>query len=199
LLLLVVPSAARERLTTTAGASFRLDTWRGTLRMAAASPWAGHGLGSFADAYPRFKEGHGELRVEHAENDYLETLAEAGIPRLALALSALLVPARIALIARPSSPLRGLAAGSLGGLAALLVHSAFDFDLRIPSNAVMAALLVSMALAGVAVRTTSAWTARALAALFGLAVLASVPRAAFPVDPDAGWEAAREEARLAAA
>src|SRR5262249_13105423 len=95
--------------------------------------------------------------------------------------------------------LRGLAAGSLGGLAALLVHSAFDFDLRIPSNAVMAALLVSMALAGVAVRTTSAWTARALAALFGLAVLASVPRAAFPVDPDAGWGAAREEARLAAA
>jgi O-antigen ligase len=196
LLLLVLPPGVYERLRSLAGTSFRLDTWRDTLRMASSSPWVGHGLGSFEDAYPRFKRGHGELRVEHAENDYLETLAEAGGPGLALALAALMLPALRILATRPSSLLRGLGAGALGGLVALLVHSAFDFNLRIPSNAILAAFLTSVLAAGAPVRPAAAWASRAAAAAFGLAVLLAL---ASEVDPSAPWEAARNEARLAAA
>ncbi|HYN01800.1 MAG TPA: O-antigen ligase family protein, partial [Vicinamibacteria bacterium] len=75
ILVALVPPEAHERLRTLSGASFRLDTWRDSLRLAASSPVVGQGLGAFHDAYPRFKRGHGIVRVEHAENDYLETLA----------------------------------------------------------------------------------------------------------------------------
>jgi O-antigen ligase len=199
LLLLVLPPQAHERLRSLADTSFRLDTWRDTLRMASSSPWVGQGLGSFEDAYPRFKSGHGELRVEHAENDYLETLAEAGLLGLSLAVAALFIAAARVRAARPSTLLRGLGAGALAGLVALLVHSLFDFNLRIPSNAILAAFLVSVVAAGAPVRPAAAGASRAAAAAFGLAALLALPRPAFPVDPSAPWEEARNEARRAAA
>jgi len=199
LLLLVLPPHAHERLRSLAETSFRLDTWRDTLRTAASSPLVGQGLGAFEDAYPRFKSGHGELRVEHAENDYLETLAEAGLLGLFFAVAALILSAARVLAARPSSLLRDLGAGALAGLVALLTHSAFDFNLRIPSNAILAAFLVSVAAAGAPVRLAAAWASRAAAAAFGLATLLALPRAGFPVDPSSPWEETRNEARLAAA
>jgi O-antigen ligase len=198
LLLLALPPGAHERLHSLADTSFRLDTWRDTLRLASSSPWVGLGLGSFEDAYPRFKGGHGELRVEHAENDYLETLAEAGLLGLSLAVAALLLMAARVLAARPSSLRRDLGAGALAGLVALLVQSLFDFNLRIPSNAILAAFLASVVAAGVPVRPAAAWASRAAAAVFGLAALLALPRPAFPIDPSARWEEARNEARLAA-
>jgi O-antigen ligase len=183
LLLFALPPQAHERLRSLADTSFRLDTWRDTLRMASSSPWVGQGLGSFEEAYPRFKRGHGELRVEHAENDYLEALAEAGLLGLSFAVAALFLTA----------------ARALAGLVALLVHSAFDFNLRIPSNAILAAFLASVVAACAPVRPAAAWASRAAAAAFALAVLFALPRPAFPVDPSAPWEEARNEARLAAA
>src|SRR5207247_4926595 len=89
LLLLVLPPQAHERLRSLADTSFRFDTWRDTLRLASSSPWVGQGLGSFEDAYPRVKNGHGELRVEHAEDDYLEILAEPGLRGIAFPLAGL--------------------------------------------------------------------------------------------------------------
>lgn len=82
---------------------------------------------------------------------------------------------------------------------ALLVHGAFDFNLRIPSNAILAAFLASVAVAAVPVRAAAPWAGRAAAAAFGLGALLALPRPAFPVDPSAPWEEARSEARLAAA
>ena len=199
ILLLVLPPQAHERLRSMTGTSFRLDTWRDTLRMASSSPWVGQGLGSFEDAYPRFKRSHGELRVEHAENDYLETLAEVGLIGLALAFAALLLCGTRVLGARTSSRVRRLGAGALAGLVALLTHSALDFNLRVPSNAILAAFLASVVAAGAPLRSASAWRTRAAAAAFGLAALLALPRPAFPVDPSAQWEAARNEARAAAA
>ena len=198
-LLIVLPPEAHERLRSLAGASFRLDTWRDALRMASSSPWVGQGLGSFEDAYPRYKHGHGELRVEHAENDYLETLAEAGLAGFAVVLATLVLSALRVAATRPPSVLGGLRAGAAGGLAALLVHSAFDFNLRIPSNAILAAFLASVAAACVPVRSAPIWATRVAAAALGLATLFALPRPAFPVDPSAPWEKARAEARLAAA
>jgi hypothetical protein len=85
----LVPREAQERMTTPRGAPFRLETWKGALRLAATSPLVGHGLGAFHDAYPRFKRDYGIVRVEHAENDYLETLAETGAVGLGLVLAGL--------------------------------------------------------------------------------------------------------------
>jgi len=194
-LIAVLPAESRGRIATLAGASFRLDTWKGALRLAASSPWLGSGLGSFEDAYPRFKRGFGVNRVEHAENDYLEVLAETGLLGWVLALStaALLALAVWRAPRRASAPEdRGVATGALAGLCALLVHSAFDFNLRIPSNAVLAALLAAIAASTAGARPGSRAAAGALAAAAGALAFAVVAQ---PVDP---WPGAREKARLAA-
>ena len=198
LLAFVLPREAHERLGSLAGASLRLDTWRDTLRMASSSPGIGHGLGSFEDAYPRFKRAHGELRVEHAENDYLETLAEMGLIGLALALAQLVLLVARFMAARPSSLPRALGTGALAGLVVLLVHSGFDFDLRIPSNAILAAFLAAVVAAGLPLRPARTWSSGVAAAAFGLAALFVLTRPALGFDPSARWARARNEAQLTA-
>ncbi len=148
LLAAALPREAHRRMQTLDQASsFRLDTWRDALRMSSASPVVGQGLGAFHDAYARHKRGHGFVRVEHAENDYLETLAETGLVGLGLALSALvtLVAGAWRGLRGGGHPLlRGLGMGGLAALLALAVHSAFDFNLRIPSNAALAAFVAAL-------------------------------------------------------
>jgi O-antigen ligase len=182
LLLALAPPEAQERMRSLGGASFRLDTWRDTVRMAGTSPVVGQGLGAFHDAYPRFKRGHGLIRVEHTENDYLETLAEGGLVGLGLALAGagvLLLGGR----GNESEPaVSGIGLGATAGLVALAVHSGVDFNLRIPSNAALAAVLAA-AVAGAAggrarplSRAASAALGLGTLALFGwLAAVSSPP------------------------
>jgi O-antigen ligase len=196
ILVALVPPEAQERVKTLSGASFRLDTWRDALRLAASSPLVGHGLGAFHDAYPRFKRGHGIVRVEHAENDYLETLAETGGLGLGLALAGLVLVVGAAGrgIAGRDRAVRGIGAGALAALAALAAHSAVDFNLRIPSNAALAALAAAAAAGAAGVRPRPLSRAAAV----GLAAGALALLAAATSLPDRPWLTARQEAVQAA-
>ena len=195
-LVALLPTEAQERMRTLSGASFRLDTWRDSLRLAASSPVLGHGIGAFHDAYPRFKRGYGIVRVEHAENDYVETLAETGAPGLAFALAGLgllLAAALRGIAAGGDRTVRGIGTGAVAALAALAVHSAVDFNLRIPSNAALAALVAAAAAGTAGIRPRPLPRVAALAlglGAFGL-LLAAV---ALPRSP---WLAARREAVFA--
>jgi O-antigen ligase len=198
-LVALVPPATHARMRDLGGASFRLGTWRDGLRLARSSPGVGIGLGAFHDAYPRFKQGYGLIRVEHAENDYVETLAESGVLGLGLALvgGALLLSraARAGSSATSSDArvLQGIGAGAIAGLIALAVHSAVDFNLRIPSNAALAAVLVAVAAGAAGVRPRP--LARARAAALALIVAGLLAAVAFL--PTARWEAAQSEIRQA--
>jgi O-antigen ligase len=153
----LIPSEARSRVLSLAGVttdqsgSYRIGVWRDTLRLFASSPLVGSGFGAYADALPRFKTAAGHLGIEHAENDHLEFLAEGGSVATAMAGAAALV-----LFLHGLKGLRGeehrlaraLLAAALAGGAALCVHSAFDFNLHIPSNALMATFLVAVCAAG---------------------------------------------------
>jgi len=188
----LVPREAQERITSLHGAPFRLETWKGALRLAGTSPLVGHGLGAFHDAYPRFKRDYGIVRVEHAENDYLETLAEAGALGLGLVLAGfarLLSAGGRGIAEGHGAALRGIGQGALAALAALAVHSGVDFNLRIPSNAALAALAAAVvaALAGLRPRPL----ARPLSLGLALGVLAVA--AAVLSRPPATWTRAREE------
>jgi O-antigen ligase len=188
----LVPPEAHERMRSLSGASFRLDTWRDTLRLAASSPLLGHGLGAFHDAYPRFKRGHAIVRVEHAENDYLESLAETGGAGLALALlgfGLVLAAGGRGIAEGPDRAVRGIGTGALAALAALAVHSAVDFNLRIPSNAALAALAAAAAAGAAGVRPRPLPRAGALGLAAGALVLL-VSAASRPGHP---WLAARQE------
>jgi O-antigen ligase len=192
----VVPREAQERIASLSGASFRLETWQDALALWATSPAVGHGLGSFHDAYPRFKQGWGVVRVEHPENDYLETLAETGALGLGLVLAgtATLVSGFARGGAGRGALARGVGEGGLAALVALAVHSTVDFNLRIPLNAALAALVAAAVAAGAGLRPRpiGRGASLALAAAAGLLALAVVAR------PREGWSAARQELVAAA-
>jgi O-antigen ligase/tetratricopeptide (TPR) repeat protein len=63
--------------------SFRIETWKGTLRMALANPLLGVGPGAFEWRYPQYAS-VGFTRLAH--NTYLELMSEAGILALLLVL-----------------------------------------------------------------------------------------------------------------
>ena len=149
----LLPAEARSRVLTLAGVtsdqsgSYRIGVWRDTLRLIASSPAVGSGFGAYADALPRFKTAAGHLGIEHAENDHLEFLAEGGFVGALLAGVSVLVLFFYGLNGvrtKEHRLARALLAAALAGGIAVYVHSAFDFNLRIPSNALMGALLAAV-------------------------------------------------------
>ena len=150
----LLPEEARERIRGMGSAhdelsgSYRLDVWSDTLRLSRTSPVLGTGFGAYEDALPRFKTAAGELHVEHAENDWLELLAEGGAVALGLVLVLVALAFRRVvggLRAHGDRLHRGIGLGALTGVTSLLVHSLVDFNLRIPSNALVFAGLVALA------------------------------------------------------
>jgi O-antigen ligase len=173
--LLALPPGARERVTaatTDGSAAYRLRLSAASLRLAAAHPLLGAGLGSFEDAVTVHKTGDGDVRAVHAENDLLEFVAESGL----LGLAALVFAVSCLVAARGSSP---LAEGALAAAVALGVHSLCDFNLRIPATALAFAAVLAVAWparsgGGAPGRAARAATALGLAVLGLAATLASI-------------------------
>ena len=114
-------------------------------------PWTGTGLGSFRDAFslvaPRELTG---ASYWHAHNDYLEALVTVGV--VGAALLAVAVGTSVVRLARGlrdggRTENRAAALAALGALAAVAVHSFFDFGLSMPANAATLAIVVGAALA----------------------------------------------------
>ncbi len=121
--------------------------WRDTWTMIRSHPWAGVGLGAFATAYPAYSHhDDAQLRVGMAHNDYLQVAAEGGVAGVLAALCFLLLLGRaMAQSIGHSDPLlSALALGASGGVFALLIHSLFDFNLQLPSNALLFLLLAAL-------------------------------------------------------
>ncbi|HSE98403.1 MAG TPA: O-antigen ligase family protein, partial [Blastocatellia bacterium] len=126
--------------------------WRDTVAMIGAKPLMGVGLGAYETAYPIYSQDDGTITlgqpysVDRAHNDYLQVLADCGIVGLGIALWFILTLFRgIARGARSRDPFfSGLALGCGAGVFGLLVHSLFDFNLQIPSNALLFILLTAV-------------------------------------------------------
>ena len=131
---------------TTGSAMDRKGIWVDTLAMFRAHPLLGVGLGAFETVYPIYGHGDGTVLIEFAHNDYLQMLADGGLAGAALAIWFLVVIARATVqAAKNADPLlKALGLGSAAGIFALLVHSLFDFNLQIPSNALLFLLLSAM-------------------------------------------------------
>jgi O-antigen ligase len=120
------------------------DTWK----IVRDHPWTGTGLGTLETVFPRYESYYDGLVVDHAHNDYLELLADTGlIGGVCLAgFIALLAWRGLANVRRARGPdARALYTGALVGCAGLLLHSFADFNMHIPSNALLFLLLAAMA------------------------------------------------------
>src|SRR5712692_1544281 len=125
-------------------ASMRRDSWRIFLE----HPVAGTGLGTLQIVFPLYETLYDGKIVNHTHNDYLETLAETGV------LGGLVCTWFIAVLLVGSlkrlRQLNNSFAGTLqlSGLVAcsgFLMHSLVDFNLHIPSNALLFFLMAHLA------------------------------------------------------
>src|SRR5215813_15215141 len=120
--------------------------WRDTAAMI-RDRWAlGVGIGAYQTAYPIYSSHDGSLVVGQAHNDYLQIMADAGVFGAFIALWFIFLVARDIVRAsrHGSRVMSGTALGAAGGMFALFVHSLFDFNLQIPSNALLFLVLTSV-------------------------------------------------------
>lgn len=151
--LLAVPEGTRGHLATLlsgghdASGAYRREVARDTLRLALAHPLLGSGLGAYADAFPRLKRAHGEVRTTHAESDLLEFLAEGGLIGLGLACwlgACVWAGLRDRLLHGRDPAKKGLALAAAAACLTLAIHSLLDFNLRLPANALVFVALLGL-------------------------------------------------------
>jgi O-antigen ligase len=134
----------------------RLDLWTAAIQMWRGNFWWGVGPGHYDYRFPAYRPELIQLRPGHAHNDYLNLLADWG------AVGGIIVLAGMAAFAsgllKTSKGVRraekdfgsgtsnrlAFFFGASAGLLALAVHSAVDFNLHIPANAILGVTLLAL-------------------------------------------------------
>jgi len=132
----------------------RFQIWASARQMWKDHPWVGLGPDHFDYRYRGYRPAHWSLqpRPGRAHNDYWNTLVDWGLAGLVLVLLPVVVTGVGVLLMWRYLRRAGEASGNrisvvLGasiGIAALLVHSFFDFNMHIPANALLAATLLAI-------------------------------------------------------
>jgi O-antigen ligase len=134
--------------------NMRIDLWQGAIGEWKLQPLVGTGSGTYLYYGRRFRTPRVQLDPVEVHNDYLHLLAEYGALGGAVFLFFLaahllrggrsfrrLGPRRVAVSMQLPSNKLALNLGALGALAALLIHSFFDFNLHIPANVLLLAFV----------------------------------------------------------
>jgi O-antigen ligase len=128
---------------------FRINVWRDTIPMVRDFPIFGIGLGAFGDVFPHYQSPPWKpSAVYEAHNDYLELLVSAGaIGFILCAWFFAAIDWRLyrGLRALPPDVL-AVAAALIAAMSAMAFQEFFDFNLQIPANAVLLALLLALAM-----------------------------------------------------
>ena len=131
----------------------RPHLWQASVRAFALDPVAGTGAGTYLIYGREFRDASVQTDPVYAHNDYLQLLAEYGVIAGLLFLGFLIahfsagwkfVRWRLATLQQKQKSLSSslaLVTGAAAGIAALAVHSVFDFNLQIPGNTLFAAFL----------------------------------------------------------
>jgi O-antigen ligase len=128
--------------------SRRASMVRGAAHIFFDHPIKGAGLGSLVAVYPRYETLYDGNVVDHVHNDYMELLAEMGILGGLCGFAFLWILFREAytnFTAEQGHFSRAIHAGASTALCGLLLHSLVDFNLHIPSNAVLFLLQAHLA------------------------------------------------------
>jgi O-antigen ligase len=118
----------------------RASMFRGAEHVFLDHPFKGIGLGALVSVYPQYETGYDRLVVDHVHNDYIEALAETGILGGLCGFAFLFLLFREAgksFSAEQGHFSRALHAGAITAVCGLLLHSFVDFNLHIPSNALL--------------------------------------------------------------
>ena len=107
----------------------------------------GSGLGTFVNVFPLYSSEPVESLYDHAHNDYLEYLLETGVIGFALLLFFFISFIRYVAAGGWSGKAGIIKISLLSSITTMTVHSAFDFNLHVPSNALMLSAIAGMSVA----------------------------------------------------
>jgi O-antigen ligase len=121
--------------------------WRDSMRVFEAHPLLGVGMGAFETAFPMYSKSDGSLLVSQSHSDYLQVLTDCGI------LGGLLAMWFIVAVwfnvfnglRSHDSFSRSLSLGCGAAIFGMMVHSLFDFNLQLPSTALLFLLICAIA------------------------------------------------------
>ncbi len=143
----------RERLATTFAGDIRVANWQAAMEQFRSAPAFGTGAGTHLYLGRLYRQPVLQVDPVHAHSDYLELLAEYGLIAAAgmAVFLALHAASGLRALGRLARGLRekgvsgsddlALVIGALAGFAAIAAHSALDFNLHIPGNALVMAFL----------------------------------------------------------
>jgi len=140
----------------------RAAMWKQASGIVRDYPTVGTGLGTFVVAFRRYQTTSLDLLVDHAHNDYLEVTTDTGILGAALLfipIMGLLFKMILAYVAARNPYRRSVLLACIGGSAALLIHSVTDFNLQIPANALLFAVILGIGLKAT-YSTSVSWNTR---------------------------------------
>jgi len=126
----------------------RAQIWHETTHLIGTYKWTGCGLGAYEHGFYRFKAVVPVNTVDFAHNDYLQIIAELGIPAslLIAILAAGIVARTLAVVLwRRGARNWDLAIGLFASLVTIGLHSLADFNLYIPANALAFAWITGVA------------------------------------------------------
>jgi O-antigen ligase len=148
----------------------RVLLWQAAIRVWQENPWWGVGPAHYDYRFPQVRPVQVQLRPVWAHNDYLNLLAEWGVIGTGLIAAgwALLGMGVLKTWPYVKGKSRGLGEernstkfafvlGASLGLAAILVHSAVDFNLHIPANAILAVALMALLSSHIRFATDRYW------------------------------------------
>lgn len=106
----------------------------------------GSGGGTFDILFPKYRDAEIKLFFDHAHNDFLEIASETGVLGISMIGFSVLLTFFVcikALSTRNDPLMIGLAFSSIMAIISLTIHSAVDFNLQIPANALTFVILLS--------------------------------------------------------
>ncbi|HEY1261943.1 MAG TPA: O-antigen ligase family protein [Terriglobales bacterium] len=133
-------ASIQTEATTEISGGTRLQIVHDGLKMYAARPVLGWGLGTFPDVYPQYRTFYTNLFVNQAHNDYLQLLIETGAAGFGIMMwfLALTFYRAVRKLKNWPSDINGtMSLIALLGVSGILVHSCVDFNLQIPANALL--------------------------------------------------------------
>jgi O-antigen ligase len=134
---------------------YRFQNWKDSSRMVRYFPLFGVGAGSFSSLFPQFKTSVLQHYYLYLENDYLQLLCEMGLLGFGIFVWFIFSFFREIGSAYSKYGLQGMRSmhytsfyGCLAGVVAMMIHSLWDFNMHIPSNALLLTSIMGLAIAG---------------------------------------------------
>jgi O-antigen ligase len=134
---------------------YRFQNWKDATNMFRGFPVFGAGLGTFASIFPKYKTSSLQYYYLFLENDYLQLVCEMGIAGFGIFLWFAMSFVRVIQLGdskyrsgKISSVQYISLYGCLPSIIAIMIHSFWDFNIHIPSNATLLSMLLALSLAG---------------------------------------------------